>query len=101
MSSSKIIEKFAGQKWLKVRRWEASIHPKGMKIIEPRVAGNELPWVNEPQFINSERVASIPNVSFVEFDFVTFQKITKLILKRNLPMMLLLSGDVIPHCLDL
>ncbi len=34
-------------------------HPNGMKIIQPRVARNELPWETRPeQDINSERVAS-------------------------------------------
>jgi hypothetical protein len=39
------------------------------------------------QFINSERVASIPHIPFVEFHRVAFQKFPKLILKRNLAVM--------------
>ncbi len=36
--------------------------PNGMKIIQPRVARNELPWETRPeQDINSERVASNSN----------------------------------------
>jgi hypothetical protein len=30
-------------------------HPNGMKIIQPKVARNELPWVSVPTFINPER----------------------------------------------
>jgi hypothetical protein len=53
------------------------------------------------KIINPEKVASIPNIPFVEFNRVAFQEFPKLVLKRNLPMMLLLSGDVIPHRLNL
>ena len=40
---------------------------------------------------------SIPNVFFIPFDFVSFQQRAQLVLKTNLAVMLLLSGDVIPH----
>jgi len=53
------------------------------------------------KFINSERVASIPHIPLVKFNVVAFEEFSKLILKRNLPVMTLLSGDVISHRLDL
>ena len=53
------------------------------------------------KFINPERVASIPHIPLVKFNGVAFQEFPKFILKRNLPVMLLLSGNIITHRLDL
>ena len=49
------------------------------------------------QWVNPKRVESIPHIALVKFNFVSLQKFTKFILKRNHSMMLLLSGNVIPH----
>ncbi len=76
-------------------------NPEGITIIQPKVARNELPWVIAHKFINSERVGSIPHITLVKFNGVAFQEFPKLILKRNLPVMLLLSGNIIPQRLDL
>jgi hypothetical protein len=77
-------------------------NPERISIIQPKVARNELPWVHRPnKFINSERVASIPHIPLVKFNGVAFQEFPKFILKRNLPVMFLLSGDVILHRLNL
>jgi len=84
-----------------VREAGVVFYPNGIKIIQPKVARNELPWVSIPTFINPERVASIPHMPFVKFNLVAFQEIPKLILQRNTAMMFLLPGDVIPHRLDL
>ena len=51
--------------------------------------------------INPEWVASIPNISFVELDFVAFEKFTQLFLKGNFKVMFLLSSNVISHRLHL
>ena len=72
-------------------------HPNGMEIIQPKVARNELPWVSVPTVNNPERVESIPHIPFIKRHFVSLQKFPKLLLKRNFAMMLLLSGDIIPH----
>ena len=76
-------------------------NPEGITIIQPKVARNELPWVIAHKFTNSERVVSIPYIPLVKFNGVAFQEFPKLILKRNLPVMFLLSGDVISHRLNL
>src|SRR5258705_9997518 len=52
-------------------------------------------------FINPERVESVPDVTFVEFNLVTSQQLPKLILKGNLAMMFFLPGDVVAHRLNL
>ncbi len=51
--------------------------------------------------INAESVASVPNISFVELDFVAFEEFTQLILKRNFAVLFLLSSYVISHRLNL
>jgi len=53
------------------------------------------------KIINPEGVASIPNISFVKYDFIAFEKFTQLILKRNFTVMFLLSRNVISHRLHL
>jgi len=40
---------------------------------------------------------SIPHISFIVFDSVSFQKQTKFVLKRHRAMMRLLINDVLPH----
>ena len=51
--------------------------------------------------INPKRVESIPHIPFIEFDFITLQQLSEFVLKRNLPMMFFLPGDVISHVFDL
>jgi len=71
-------------------------------IIQPRVARFGLPW--EPahsKSINPERVESIPHIPLVKGDVVAPQEAAKLILKRNLPVMLLLPGNVGAHVIHL
>jgi hypothetical protein len=68
-----------------------------MAIIQPRVARNELPWVTGPlSFLNPERVGSIHTKRSSKFDSIPSQQPAELILKRNLPVVLHLSGNVIP-----
>ena len=63
-------------------------------ITQPRVARNELPWVKQPnRILNSERVESIPHISFVKFHPISSQKFTKFILKRLVVMVYLLSRN--------
>ena len=40
---------------------------------------------------------SVPNVPFIEFDFVAFQELPQFFLKGYLSMVLLLPCDVLPH----
>ena len=79
------------------------MNPNGIPSFSPgltRIAG--LPWVTVPQISSTlKRVESIPDIPFVEFDFVTTQQWPELILKRNLALMFLLRGDVIPHGFNL
>src|SRR5437667_9141176 len=44
---------------------------------------------------------SIPNVFFIPFDFVLAQQGAQLLLKSNLAMMLLLTGDVFLHLFEI
>src|SRR5437667_4668947 len=44
---------------------------------------------------------SIPNVFFIPFDFVLAQQGAQLLLKSNLAMMLLLTGDVLLHLFEI
>jgi len=59
----------------------AAGNPKGIAIIQPRVGAQRLPWVNVPKNHNPERVASIPHIPFVKFDFITCQQLPELSLK--------------------
>src|SRR5437660_9688042 len=63
--------------------------PKGFLINQPRVARHELPWVAEkqiylnPEWVESNRQrSSIPNIPFIEFNFVAFQQLPEFLLKR-------------------
>src|SRR5688572_15328839 len=46
-------------------------------------------------------IQSIPNVFLVPFDLVFAQQRAQLVLKTNLAMMLLLSGDVLLHLFEI
>jgi hypothetical protein len=51
-------------------------------IIQPRVARNELPWVNKQNVSSTlQRVESIPQISFVKFQFIPPPERAKLVLK--------------------
>jgi hypothetical protein len=54
---------------------------------------------NDPNY--SERVASIPDVSFVVLNLVAAKKLSELILVRYSSMMLFLIQDIVPHFRDL
>jgi hypothetical protein len=61
-----------------------SANPNGMQSFSLGLRGTSYPRGTNNEFINPERVESIPNISLVEFDFVALQKLAKFILKRNL-----------------
>ncbi len=63
-------------------------------FFQPRVARNELPWVPVKKMTNPIGVASVPDIPFVEGESVFFKERPKLVLKRNLRMVLRLVGDV-------
>ena len=73
-------------------------------MLSVKGADSFLAWGNAPGFGKEKTSAlkarftgilfSIPNVSLVEIDFITFEKLTILIFKRNAAMMLLLVSDV-------
>ena len=73
------------------------VHPNGMAIIqgcEERATRATLgKRVTSP--LNPERVESIPHVTFIEFHSISSKQPAELILKRNLPVVLLLSRDVV------
>ncbi len=72
-------------------------------VIQPRVGRRgDLPWVTEhapPP--NPERVASIPDVAFVELDLVTRQQTAEFILERLPTVMFFLAGNVVADRRDL
>ncbi len=62
------------------------LHPNGMKIIHPSVDAPAATLGRRKIKNNSERVGSIPDITFVEINFIPFQEFPKLILKRNHPV---------------
>jgi len=74
---------------------------------QPRVAGNELPWVNgeinppNPNGVvthcDKQADDSIPHITFIKFDFVFAQQRAKFVLECRLPMMFLLVRNVLFH----
>src|ERR1035438_7669528 len=83
-----------------VRR-AALASPTGLQSSSPRLRGTSYLGSTSKNLINPEWVASIPNISFVELDFVAIEKFTQLILKRNFAVMFLLARNVISHRLHL
>ena len=74
-------------------------------VLQPRVARHELPWVNRVKFPQPQwgcvqpprmvAIVLIPHVSFIPFHSMFPQQCPELVLKRGLPMVFLLSGDII------
>ena len=58
-----------------------------------------MPWVRAfEKWPRPERAQkSVPHISFIEFNFVSFEKSPEFVLKRNLFMMIALMADVISH----
>ena len=77
-------------------RGHGRFYPIGIKITQPRVARNELPWVYDQKITNPERVESIPHIPFIKFNFIALQQLPKLILKRHPLMMVFLPEDITP-----
>ena len=75
--------------------------PSGWRSFSPRLRGTSYPGSCPINPINLEKVESIPHILFIKRDLVTPQQLAEFILKRGLPMMFLLSGDICPHRLDL
>jgi hypothetical protein len=69
-------------------------NPEGISSSSPTLPRQRLPWENVPQSDYPERVASIPDIPLIEFDFVTLQQPAELILKRNLAVMFFLRRNV-------
>jgi hypothetical protein len=96
-------------------RWSVgarSIQPPPGLLSSPRTTQGSradaatLGWMTERRWRSQNapattRSPSIPHISLVERDLVTLQQPAEFLLKRNLPMMLLLPGDVGAHILDL
>ena len=62
---------------------------------KPRVARNELPWVNVSITSQLQRsCVSIPQVPFIPFSLVLAEQSSQFVLKTHLAMVLLLMGDV-------
>jgi hypothetical protein len=83
---------------------DPSVNPEGIESFGPATGcpiPRGLPWVTAFKLHNLEEVQSIPHILFVKCDFVTPQQLPEFILKRGLPMMFVLSGDVISHRPDL
>jgi len=75
----------------------AFFNPNGIEAFSPGLRATSYPGSRDQMFTTLKRVESIPYVPFIKLHFVTTQQLPKFILKRNLPMMLFLPGDIIPH----
>lgn len=67
-----------------------------MRVQPKAERASAMPWENVPnKFMRPERVReSIPHISFIKFNFVSFQKRAELVLKRNPFVMLALVANV-------
>ena len=75
--------------------------PTGFNRSAQRCRAERLRWVAIQTHLNPAGVASIPEIPFVKFDFVSAQQLPELILKRNFAMMFFLSSDVNAHQFNL
>src|SRR5207247_6492795 len=83
------------------RSCDVGRNPVGVVICfrrSPRVARASQSWAMGRSLIGAD---SIPNVFFIPFDFVLAQQGAQLLLKSNLAMMLLLTGDVFLHLFEI
>lgn len=76
-------------------------NPEGIQSSSPALARSDYAGLRIGKINNSERVVSIPNVSFIELDFISAQELAKLILKGDLQMVLLLACDVMANGFNL
>src|SRR2546429_8045018 len=78
-------------------------------VLQPRVARNELPWVRRITATQPQRGcgqacvggSSVPHIFLLPFDLVFFQQCTQFVLKTNIAMMWLLSGNILLHLFEI
>jgi hypothetical protein len=58
--------------------------PRGLLSISPALRGTSYAGLPNHKKHNSERVASIPDILLVKFNFVSPEKFAELVLERNL-----------------